>query len=109
GERAGDFGLADAGRTEEDERSNRALWVFQTGARAAYGFRDLHNRLVLPNHARVQVGFHLHQARRLFAGNTGDRHARPHGHDFGDIFRRDRRFAAGVWLAWAIPRAAHAD
>ena len=40
GQRARDFGLADAGRAEEDERADRALRVLEPGARAADRPRD---------------------------------------------------------------------
>ncbi len=45
GERAGQLGLADPGRAEEDERAGRALGVLQAGARAADGLRDDLDRL----------------------------------------------------------------
>ena len=47
GQRAGQLGLADAGRAEEQERADRAVGVAQAGARAAQRVRDGLDGLVL--------------------------------------------------------------
>ena len=71
GERAGQLGLADAGRAEEQERADRAVGVLQAGARAAQRVGDGLDGLVLADDALVQALLHvdelldlaLHQAR----------------------------------------------
>ena len=60
-ERAGELGLADAGRAEEDERADRPVRVLQAGARAAQRVRDRRDRLVLADDALVQPLLHVDQ------------------------------------------------
>ena len=61
GERAGQLGLADAGRAEEQERADRPVRVAQARARAAQGVGDRHDRLVLADDAPVQALLHVHE------------------------------------------------
>ena len=59
GERAGELGLADAGRPEEDERADRPVRILEPGARAAERVRDRLDRLVLADDALVQPLLHV--------------------------------------------------
>ncbi len=61
GERAGELGLAHAGRAEEDERADRAVRVLQSGARAPQRVRDRLDGLVLSDDALVQPLLHVDQ------------------------------------------------
>ena len=61
GERAGELGLADAGRAEEDERADRPVGVLQARAGAAERVRDGLDGGVLPDHAPVQPLLHVDQ------------------------------------------------
>src|SRR5579859_2981027 len=55
------FGLTNTGRAEEEERTNRAFGIFQSGASAANSSRHRANRLVLPNDTLAQVIFQANQ------------------------------------------------
>src|SRR5258708_2019630 len=46
-QRASSFSLADARRTEKNERAHRAVWILQTGARAPHRVGDGLESLVL--------------------------------------------------------------
>ena len=54
GERAGQLGLADAGRAEEQERADRPVRVGQAGAAAADGVGHRGDRVVLADDPLVQ-------------------------------------------------------
>ncbi len=105
GQRLGQLGLAHAGGAEEDEGADRALGIFQARARAAHRFGNRHDRFILPDDALVQFFFHVHQARRFFAGDLRDRDARPHRHHLGDVFRQQH--AAHRSLRDSTARAGH--
>src|SRR5262249_28817532 len=91
GERAGELGLADAGRPEEDERAGRPLRVLDAGARAADRLRDGDDRGVLADDALVQLLLHADQLLRLGLGELAHRDARPHRDDVGDLVLADLR------------------
>jgi hypothetical protein len=55
GERLGQLGLADAGGTQEQEGSDRPAGIAHAGAAAAHGPRHGGDRVVLPDHAGVQI------------------------------------------------------
>ena len=61
GQRLAQLGLADAGGPEEQERAGRPVRIGQARARAADRVGDRGDRLVLADHALVQLGFHLQQ------------------------------------------------
>ena len=77
GERAGELGLADARRAEEDERADRPVRVLQPGARAAQRVRDRRHGLVLADDAPVQPLLHVDQLLGLALEQAVDRDARP--------------------------------
>ncbi len=85
GQDAGQVGLADACRAEEDEDADGTPRVLQAGAGAADGLGHGGDRLVLADDAVVEGLFHLQQARRFLAGDAGDGDAGPHADDFGDV------------------------
>src|SRR4029079_2523868 len=84
-ERARKLGLADAGRTEEDERAGRALRILDARAGAADRLRDGDDRLVLADDALVQLLLHLDEARGLGFGELEDGDTRPHRDDVRDL------------------------
>ena len=61
---ARDFGLADAGRAEEEERADRAVRTLQAGTRAANGAGQRRDGAVLRDDALVQLFFDAQQLRR---------------------------------------------
>ena len=71
GERARQLGLADAGRTEEEEAAERTVGILQSGARAADGIRDRVDRLVLADDALVQPLLHVDAASGLRPPSAG--------------------------------------
>ena len=84
GQGLGQFGLTDAGRSEEDERSTRTLRVLQAGACASDGPADRDDGLVLADDALVEFVLHAQELGRLFFGEAIDRDAGPHREHFGD-------------------------
>lgn len=54
GQRFGKLGFANAGRTEEKERANRAVRILDSGAGTKNRFRNHLNSLFLPYHALMQ-------------------------------------------------------
>src|SRR5215218_1957643 len=84
-----ELGLAYSGRTEEDERSARAVRVFYAGEGTPYGAGDGLYGLVLPDDAPVQGVLHLQEPCGLFLGHLLDRDAGPHGDDLGDLVLTD--------------------
>ena len=86
GERARQLGLADPGRSEKDERAERAIRVLQTGARAPNRVRDRDDRFVLADDALVQTRFHAQQLLDFAFHQAADGNARPLADDFGDVF-----------------------
>src|SRR5215211_3243236 len=83
------LGLADPGRTEEDERAARTIGVLDAGEGTADGARDGLDGLVLADDAPVQGVLHLQEARGLFFGHLLYRDACPHGDDLGDLVLTD--------------------
>ena len=78
GQRAGQLGLADAGRAEEQERADRAVGV-AAGRRASGAARcaDRGDRLVLADDALVQALLHVDELLDLALHQAGDRDAGP--------------------------------
>src|SRR3954453_13838161 len=85
GEGAGELGLADPGRAEEDERAGRALRVLDPGAGAADRFGDGGDRDLLADHPLVEFFLHADQFLGLGLGQLEDRDAGPHRDDVGDL------------------------
>src|SRR5688572_25753633 len=88
GERTSRLGLADTGRSEEDERADRPVRILKPGARTADGVRDGVHRFLLPDDATCQLLIELGETLALTLEHARDRNARPPRDDFSDVFRR---------------------
>ena len=85
-ERLGELGLADAGRSEEEERADGPVRVAHAGAVAAHRLRDGGDGVVLPDHAIVQLVLEGGETLALGLGEAVDRDAggpADHGGDLG--------------------------
>ena len=89
GQRAGQLGLADAGRAEEQERADRPVRVAQAGARAAQGVGHGLDGLVLADDALVQALLHVDELLDLALHEARDRDAGPAADDLGDVLGVD--------------------
>src|SRR5580700_12047223 len=69
------FGLTDARRAEEDEGTDRALGIGQSGAGTADGIGYALQRLVLPNHTLAQTIFHRDQLANFALEHLRNRNA----------------------------------
>ena len=85
GQRTRQFGLADARRPQEDERTDRALRILEARARPDHGVGDRLHRLVLSDQPPVE---HIAELEQLFAfplQQLGDRNPGPARDDRGDV------------------------
>ena len=85
----GQLGLADAGRAEEQEGTDRPVRVGDAGARAQDGLADQAYRLVLPDHVLVQDVLHVQQLLPLALHDSGDRDAGPLADHLGNLLLGD--------------------
>ena len=85
GERLSELGLACAGGTKEDKATTGTTRVLERRAAAAHGLGDGLDGLVLADNAGLEHAFGLQQATALALGERGNRHARGHGHDVGNL------------------------
>ena len=97
GERLGELGLACAGGTQEDKAAAGTTRVLERRAAAAHSLGDGLDCLILADDARLEHAFGLQQATALALGKRGNRHARSHGHDVGNLTHIDGE-RAGVEL-----------
>jgi len=86
GQRLGQFGLADAGGAEEDERADRPLGILQASTGASNRLRHDLDRFLLADDPLVEIVLHVQEPLRLLLGDSRDGDARPHRHDLGDLF-----------------------
>src|SRR6185503_19057002 len=86
---ARNFRLADAGRAQEQERSDGAVRRFEASARATNRTGQSTDRLVLRDHALVQLFFHTQQLLRFFFLDGGDGHAGPAADHFLNVLAVD--------------------
>lgn len=84
GERLGELGLTDTGRTGEDERATGALRVLQTGSRTADRLRESLDGVLLADDALVELVLHAQQTGGLLLRQLEDRDAGGRGQDLGD-------------------------
>src|SRR5687768_12811560 len=56
-ERPRRFGFAHSRWPKEDERTDRTIWVLESGPRTTHSICHCHKRLVLPNHSMAQPLF----------------------------------------------------
>jgi hypothetical protein len=88
-ERLGELGLADAGRTEEQERAGRPVGVGDAGARATYGVRDRGHRGPLADQALAQLVLHAQELAGLPLEQAARGDAGPGRDDLGDVVGTD--------------------
>lgn len=100
GERAGQFGLADAGRAEEEEAADRPVRAGESGAGAQYRVGDHADRLVLADDPLVQMLLQAEQPVLLLLGQAAHRDAGLPGHHLGDRFRGDLQVLSLVGLSF---------
>ena len=98
GQRPAQLRFADAGGAEEQEAAVRALRIREAGAGAAHRLGHRRHRLVLADHAGVQVFLQAQQFLAFAAEQLGHRHARPLGDDLrhfriGDAVAQQHRVA----------------
>ena len=91
GQGAHQLGLADAGGSKEQEHTDGAAWVLQTGPGAAHGLGDADYGLVLADDALVKVLLHAQQAFGLLGSEARDRDTGPHADHFGNVVLGDDR------------------
>src|SRR6185312_11072783 len=82
---ARNFRLADAGRAQEQERSDGAVRRFEASARATNRTGQSTDRLVLRDHALVQLFFHTQQLLCFFFLDGGDGYAGPAADHFLNV------------------------
>ena len=89
GQRAGQLGLAHAGRAEEQERADRPVGVGQARTAAADGVGHGGHRVLLADHPLVQDLLHAHELGHLALEQAGDGDAGPLAHDLGHVLGVD--------------------
>src|SRR5882672_587017 len=92
GQRPRQLRFAYAGRAQEDERTYRAVRVFQPRTRTDDGFGHRRHGFVLADHAAVQFIFERQQALQFGFEQLCHGHARPAADDFGDVLFADLFF-----------------
>ena len=85
----GQFGLADTGRAEEDEGTNRTVRVFDTGTGTDDGIADDADGIVLADDPFMQRFVEVQEFFPFAGHHLGDRDAGPAADDLGDIFFAD--------------------
>src|SRR5207247_6516600 len=79
-ERARQLGLADTGRTEEDERADGTVRVLATGARPSQSAPDGLDSFLLADDTLVQTLFHVDELLGLALEQSVDANAGPASH-----------------------------
>ena len=108
GERARKLGLADAGRTEEQEAADGPVRVGEPRACAPYGFGHRLDRLFLADDALVDLAFQAQQALTLLLGELAHRDAGG-PRRLGDVLGRHLRHRRTKIAAGFLDRLARAD
>ena len=85
GKRARELGFADAGRPQEDERSDWAVGILQARAGPNHRVGDRLHRLVLADHAFVQLLLEMRKFLDLALHQARHRNAGPARDDLGDV------------------------
>src|SRR5438552_10432563 len=89
GQGAGNFGLADAGGSEEQERADRTVRVLQAGTRPADGAGQRADGFVLRDDALVQLFFNAQQLLSFSFLDRRDWNARPARYHILDVLPTD--------------------
>ena len=84
-QRLGQLGLADPGRSDEDERADRPGRILEPGASAADRVGHDADRVGLADHPVVQLLLDVQQTRLVVLEHAADRNARHLTDQFGDI------------------------
>ena len=71
--------------SQENERSDRSFWIFQSGARAPNGVRQCMDGFILSYNPFVKALFHMQQFFRLCLHHLTHGDSCPHMYDFGDV------------------------
>ena len=95
-QRFGEFGFAHAGGAGEDEAGDGAVGVLEAHPGSTDGAGHGLHRFVLADEALVEGLLHVQQLGRLALGELLNRHARPGGHDLGDVLLGDHRHPVGI-------------
>src|SRR5688572_17940848 len=85
GQSACELGLTNAGWSQKDERADRPVWIFQTGASAYNGIGYRFDCFILANDAFVEVIRELQKLVYFALHEFGDRYACPATDDFSNI------------------------
>src|SRR6266487_856164 len=108
GQRLRQFSFTNTGRSQEQEGTNRAFWIFQTGTRATNGTRHGVDRLVLTDDALAQILFQVTQVLALAFQHLADGYAGPVLDDVSDMLGCDDQGNRSVRLrAGAFQLAQH--
>ena len=99
GDGFGQFGLAHAGRPEEQERPERTVFIVQPGTRPAHGIGHGHHRVMLADDPLAQLLFHPQQLLALTFQHLGRGDAGPAFHHFGNLFGPHSLGHKGLTLA----------
>jgi len=83
--RLGKLGLADAGRSEEDKRSDRTARILESHSAAAYRACNRFNSVVLPDYPLLENFVEVEKSLLLLGCELLHGDTRPCGHDIGDI------------------------
>ncbi len=89
GQGPGELGLADAGRSEEEERADRAVGVGQAGPAAPDGVGDRGDRFVLADHPGVEGVLHADELLDLALEQPAHRDAGPAADHLGHVLGVD--------------------
>ena len=84
--------FSNAGRPEENERTNRPARILEVGAAAAQRFRDRGDGFVLADHFALQLVFHLEELFGLGLFHSLQRNAGHFGNDVHHVVAGDEDF-----------------
>ena len=104
--RLGKLRLADARRSQKQERSDRAVGILNTRSGAQDSLGNARHRFILPDHAAVQDLFEMQQLVPLALHQPRYGDTRPALHDAGDLLVRHLvpQIAAVVLLTFRLRR-----
>ena len=88
-ERSGQLGLADTGRAEEEEGTDRTFRILHAGTRTTDRRGNGMDSLILTDHSLMQLFFQMEQALGVALLQILQRYPRPFSDDFCHIFFRD--------------------
>ena len=104
GQGLGQFGLAHAGRSEEQEGTKRTVGVLDAGTGAENGLGNLAHGFVLADDPLMQRVFQVQKLFALALHELADRNAGPAAHDTGNFLFRDTVVQQAVLAAGFLRR-----